>query len=202
MRKFNRSYQWIWPLLFGLLLTACDELMLEPSTKAKVFANRVENSVFFHPMKETVDSLGRDALIYIPVYSEVLISGGGKLNLAITLSLRNTDFSAPMLINQVSYYDSAGKLIENYLETPYILEPLASTQFFVTQADARGGLGANFIVSWSTPIAANTPITEAVMVGSTGTQGMSFISLGREINNNNWKKSHLLAVNADKQSAQ
>jgi len=174
----TRSYGAIWPLLFGLLLTACDELKLE---KTKTSLKNKETSSFFHPWTENGLSYGEDVSSYIPVYSGVYVSGGGKLNLAITLSVRNTDFSYPLLVKKVSYYNTAGQLIENYLKTPHLLEPMASTHFFVTQADARGGVGANFIVTWATDKRANAPIIEAVMAGSTGTQGMSFISSGREM---------------------
>lgn len=58
---------------------------------------------------------------------------------------------------------------------------MASAHFFVAQTDARGGLGANFIVQWSADKLANEPVIEAVMAGSTGTQGTSFMSHGRTI---------------------
>jgi hypothetical protein len=50
--------------------------------------------------------------VYVPVYSEVFVAGGGKLNLAITLSIRNTDFKYPLVVNNVNYYNTAGKLIQ------------------------------------------------------------------------------------------
>jgi hypothetical protein len=42
---------------------------------------------------------------------------------------------------------------------------MASTNFFVSQTDARGGAGANFIVKWAANTLANKPVIEAVMVG-------------------------------------
>lgn len=180
MNKVKIYRKSVWLLLFGLMLTACDEF--KPH-KAAIPSKHRETNPFFHPLKENVASDGQEARVYIPVYSEIFVSGGGKLNLAITLSIRNTDFTYPLIVNKVSYYNTAGELIENYLEETYILAPMASTHFFVTQADARGGVGANFIVTWSADKLSNTPVIEAVMSGSTGTQGMAFISSGREINN-------------------
>ena len=58
---------------------------------------------------------------------------------------------------------------------------MASTHFFVSQADTRGGVGGNFIVQWAANKLVNEPVIEAVMAGSTGTQGMSFVSPGRVI---------------------
>ena len=82
-------------------------------------------------------------------------------------------------VNNVNYYNTAGKLIQNYLQTSYLLEPMASTYFFVNQPDMRGGVGGNFIVQWAANKLVNESVIEAVMAGSTGTQGMSFISPGR-----------------------
>ncbi len=73
-------------------------------------------------------------------------------------------------------------MIEDYLAEPYSLDPMASAHFFVAQTDVRGGLGANFIVQWSADNLANEPVIEAVMAGSTGTQGISFMNHGRTIN--------------------
>ena len=167
--------------LCSSLLTACDEF--KPGNKVSQ-PNKKEDSSFFYLLKENDLSLTQEKTVYIPVYSEIYVAGGGKLNLAITLSIRNTDFNYPLIVNKVNYYNTAGKLIENYLEVPYLLKPMASTHFFVSQVDARGGAGANFIVNWAGNKQANKPVIEAVMAGSTGTQGMSFMSSGREIKNN------------------
>lgn len=168
-------------IFFSLLLSACDELNLDIEAPQ---ANNKEDSDVFYLLKDNNLTLTQEKTVYVPVYSEVVVAGGGKLNLAITLSVRNTDFSYPLIVNNVSYYNTAGKLIENFLEVPYLLEPMASTHFFVSQVDERGGVGANFIVNWSANKQANKPVIEAVMVGSTGTQGMAFMSTGREINSN------------------
>ena len=168
--------------LCGLILTGCDELKNESSS---ALPNKMEESVFFHPLKENVENIDQEHTVYIPVYSNILVSIGGRLNLAITLSVRNTDFAFPLIVNKVSYYNTAGEIIENFLDVPYVLEPMASTHFFVTQTDSRGGPGANFIVKWSADKLANVPVIEAVMAGSNGTQGFSFINPGREIKNNN-----------------
>ena len=168
----------LFPIFCSLLITACDELKLEADKVAP--AMKEENSSFYL-LEDNTLTLTQENTVYIPVYSEIFVSGGGKLNLAITLSIRNTDFIYPLIVNKVNYYNTAGTLIDNYLEAPYLLEPMASTHFFVSQTDARGGAGANFIVKWSANKLANEPVIEAVMAGSTGTQGMAFVSSGRVI---------------------
>ena len=178
MKIANKVQKFLWGSLSIVMLTACDDFNLknEPVAKSSIVLKE-----FFHPVVEGSVISASINTVYIPVYSEILVSGGGKLNLAITLSVRNTDFTQPLIVNKVSYYNSAGKLIEDYLEVPYRLDPMASAHFFVAQTDVRGGLGANFIVQWSADKLANEPVIEAVMAGSTGTQGTSFMSHGRTI---------------------
>lgn len=171
----------------SLFLTACDELKLVQEETQQ--ASKEDNPAFYLLENDTL-ALTQEKNIYIPVYSEVYVAGGGKLNLAITLSIRNTDFNYPLIVNKVDYYNSRGKLIEHYLQVPYLLEPMASTYFFVSQTDARGGSGANFVVKWSADKQVNEPVLEAVMAGSTGTQGMAFTSTGREM-----KTGELIVVN-------
>lgn len=172
-------------IVCSLVLTACDEFKLE-SDGALPINN--EDNTSFHLLKDHTLTLNQAMTVYVPVYSEIFVAGGGKLKLAITLSIRNTNFNYPLVVNSVNYYDTAGKLIENHLETPYLLEPMASTHFFVSQADVRGGTGANFIVQWAANKLANEPVIQAVMAGSSGTQGMSFTSSGREIKSPNISK--------------
>ncbi|AFY41217.1 DUF3124 domain-containing protein [Nostoc sp. PCC 7107] len=124
--------------------------------------------------------------IYVPIYSEIYHHNRQEIfNLAATLSIRNTDVTNPIIITSVRYYDSNGKLIEQYLEKPIQLDPLASTEFFVNRNDSRGGVGANFIVEWVSSTAISEPIVEAVMIGTDFQQGISFISPGKVIKRQN-----------------
>jgi len=56
---------------------------------------------------------------------------------------------------------------------------LATAEFFIGESDMTGGSGANFIVTWNAEKAISEPIMEAVMVGTGGSQGVSFTSSGR-----------------------
>lgn len=120
--------------------------------------------------------------IYVPVYSHIYHDDGKRsFNLAATLSIRNTDMTNPIVITTVRYYDSNGKLVRQYLERPIQLAALASTDFFIDTNDTSGGLGANFIVEWVTQTEVSFPVIEAVMIGSSFQQGISFISPGKVI---------------------
>lgn len=52
-----------------------------------------------------------------------------------TLSIRNTDPVHAITVLSVKYFDSRGKIVQNYTAQPLHLEPLASTQFFVKESD-------------------------------------------------------------------
>lgn len=122
--------------------------------------------------------------IYVPVYSHIYHHNRQEVfNLAVTLSIRNTDLTNPMIITSVRYYDSEGRLVKQYLERPIQVDALASTDFFVNRNDTSGGLGANFIVEWVAQTEMCEPIVEAIMIGTDFQQGISFISPGRVIKN-------------------
>jgi len=127
--------------------------------------------------------------IYVPAYSYIYHQERQEIfNLAVTLSIRNTDLTNPIIITSVRYYDSAGKLVKQYLERPIQLDALASTDFFVNRSDTTGGLGANFIVEWVAQTDISQPVVEAVMIATDFQQGISFISSGRVIKSQDNRK--------------
>ncbi|HEY9769068.1 MAG TPA: DUF3124 domain-containing protein [Coleofasciculaceae cyanobacterium] len=130
--------------------------------------------------------------IYVPVYSHIYHDDRQRiLDLAATLSIRNTDLTNSIIVTSVRYYDSNGKLIKQYLEQPVQLEALASYDFFVNRTDTNGGLGANFIVEWVAQTEVYEPIVEAVMIATEFQQGVSFVSPGKVIKSQNSYKGLL-----------
>jgi len=118
--------------------------------------------------------------VYVPAYSQILLSPDGTaLELAVTLAIHNTDSKYPLIIREVSYYNTEGDLVRDYISEPVQLPPLATTGFVVASGDQSGGWGANFIVEWGAEQPVYEPVIEAVMVSTRGTQGVSFISPGR-----------------------
>src|SRR5258708_6806710 len=54
--------------------------------------------------------------IYVPAYSHILTSDDARpYNLAVTLSVRNTDDARPIVVRRVHYHDQDGRLIRDYL---------------------------------------------------------------------------------------
>lgn len=97
------------------------------------------------------------------------------------LSIRNTDQKGTITITKADYYDSEGKLIENYLPEPIQLKPLASTHLYIREADSTGGSGAHFIVKWESKESVNKPIIEGIMTGLRSGQGVSFRCPAQEL---------------------
>jgi len=120
--------------------------------------------------------------VYVPIYSHIYSGVKGRpFELAATLSIRNTDPGYPITITAVKYYDTAGKLVKEYIDQPVRLNALASTRYIITEGDKTGGSGANFMVVWKADKALNPPIIEGVMIGTHSGQGISFVSRGQVI---------------------
>lgn len=124
--------------------------------------------------------------VYVPVYSSIYLGLDVRRNvieLAATLSVRNVSAQRPIIVNFVRYYDSAGKMVREYLGEPAELGPLATVEFVIQRADVAGGPGANFLVQWVGQSDTDEPLIEAVMIGQSGNAGISFTSGGRVIRN-------------------
>ena len=119
--------------------------------------------------------------IYVPAVSRIFTDEKRRQLLASTLIVHNVDPSNSIELISVRYYDQAGILVRNLLEEPRTLAAYASTDFLTELSDTRGGVGANYIVEWRSTKPALSPIAEAVMIGGTGTNGISFTSRGRVI---------------------
>lgn len=120
--------------------------------------------------------------IYVPAYSEMYIMRDRTIDLAVTLTVHNTDFDNPIFLTSVRYHDTNGNLLREYLTEPQSLGPLASTEFFVDANEQSGGLGTNFIVEWVAEGPVFEPIVEAIMLNTANSQGISLTSPGRVIN--------------------
>lgn len=118
--------------------------------------------------------------LYVPAYSSVYDASEDRtFEMAVTLSIRNTNLDKPILINSVQYFDTNGQLVTDYVESPLQLAPMATTDYVIAQADTQGGTGASFIVVWGAEEPVYEPVVEAIMISTSGTQGLSFLSPAR-----------------------
>jgi len=123
-------------------------------------------------------------IVYVPVYSSLYLGVSTRartVDLAATVSVRNTSSLHPITIQWVRYYDSSGTQVRDYLDKPAALPPLASVEFVIQRSDAAGGPGANFLIQWDGPVNVDEPLIEAVMVGQSASAGVSFTSRGQVV---------------------
>lgn len=124
----------------------------------------------------------QQASIYVPIYSAIYYEDRRRtIDLAATLSVRNTDMKNSIILRSVDYYSTDGKLVKKYLTAPVELGAMSTADFIVARTDASGGAGANFIVDWLASKKVSTPIAEAVMVSTGSSQSISFVSRGETV---------------------
>jgi hypothetical protein len=130
--------------------------------------------------------LFKSQTVYVPAYSHIYHGDKERpLDLAVTLSIRNTDPVHPITLVSVDYFDTDGKRVRGYLESELKLGALSSTRYVVQESDQSGGSGASFIVRWKSDAKVTEPIVETVMISTRTQQGISFTSRGQSIKEGN-----------------
>ena len=119
-------------------------------------------------------------LVYVPVYPSIYYMGRKKsLDLTVTLSIHNISPDRKIRVESIEYFSKKGGLLKKIISEPLTLSPLETTSFVVNeQKTSPGGVGANFMVTWRASKPVNPPVTQAVMITTTGSQGISFITEG------------------------
>jgi hypothetical protein len=121
-------------------------------------------------------------LVFVPAYSEIFYGDASRtLPLTTTLAIHNTDPDDAIIIKSVRYFDTDGNLVQEYIEQPAQLKPMATIGFVIESKNTTGGWGANFLVEWGAEKPVYEPVIEAVMVSQQGVEGVSFISPGRVV---------------------
>ncbi|GAA5522519.1 DUF3124 domain-containing protein [Aliifodinibius salicampi] len=168
-------------LLITLTIIGCSEQQESSSDEESRAKDTVADSVLIEQadsFNRTSSSIGQ--LIYVPVYSHIYQRDREKtFNLTTTLSIRNADPYRTFTISRVDYYDSRGNLVQQYIDSEVKIDPLASTSYVIEERDLRGGVGANFLVSWESEEPIIPPVIEAVNISTSNQQGVSFLSVGR-----------------------
>lgn len=125
-------------------------------------------------------NLSRGQTLYVPIYSHIYFKNQERtINLAATVSIRNTDRDHAIVLSTIDYIDNNGALVRRYLKQPRRLDPMASASVVIEESDAAGGLGANFIVEWSAPQPVTAPVVESIMISTRSSLGISFTSRAR-----------------------
>ncbi|AEV31325.1 Protein of unknown function (DUF3124) [Owenweeksia hongkongensis DSM 17368] len=159
------------PLLVFVIFTSCNQAEEQASSPTLDWSNR-EVSV------NSLDSLMPHSS-YLSVYSQIYsYSPETTFPLTATVSIHNTSLSDSIFITKADYYNTHGELIRNYINKPIFVKPLESLQIVINETDGSGGTGANFVFDWLTQNEGNEPFFEAVMISTSGQQGMSFTTKG------------------------
>jgi hypothetical protein len=125
-------------------------------------------------------NLSRGQTLYVPIYSHIYFKNQERtIDLAATVSIRNTDSEHAIVLSTIDYIDNYGQPVRQYIDQPRVLEPMASTSVLIEERDAAGGLGANFIIEWSAEQPVHTPVIESIMISTRSSLGISFTSPAR-----------------------
>lgn len=124
----------------------------------------------------------RGQTVYVPVYSHVYHGDRERpFLLAATVAVRNVDPAATITVVAADYYDSDGRLVRRLVDAPQTVAPLASVRLVIPESDTAGGSGASCLVRWQAEAPALPPVVEAVMIGTRASQGISFTTSGRVV---------------------
>lgn len=116
---------------------------------------------------------------YLSVYSQVYShTEHRKHNLTATVSMRNTSYQDTIYVVDANYYDTHGDLIRSYFEKTIFIAPMETVEIVIDENDVRGGTGGNFMFHWLRMNHTTDPIFEAVMISTSGQQGLSFTTQG------------------------
>ncbi|GGF66261.1 DUF3124 domain-containing protein [Wenyingzhuangia marina] len=119
---------------------------------------------------------------HLSVYSQVYsYTEHKKHSLTVTVSMRNTDRQDTIYIKKADYYDTHGKLIRSYFNHPIYLAPMETVEIVIDETDKEGGTGGNFMFDWIIKQESNQPLFEAVMISTSGQQGLSFTTTGVKV---------------------
>lgn len=136
--------------------------------------------------ERTVASLPSDSLAagtsYLSVYSQIYSRSEERTHdLTATVSIRNVGLTDTIYVLKSGYYNTAGHLVRTYLDSPVYVAPLETVEIVISEFDNEGGTGANFIFEWATIPGTPEPLFEAVMISTSGQQGISFTTQGVRI---------------------
>lgn len=163
-------------LMMGALLLAASACERGGPPKARDTAATPAASAM---VPRAADTSGK-RLYYVPVYSHIYFRDTvSAVNLAVTVSIRNTDPQHGLTLSRVDYYDTHGRPLRAYLSSPRRLAPLETAEYVLPRDDTTGGSGANFLVELAADSIVTDPVLEAVMIGFSGNVGTSFVTHAR-----------------------
>lgn len=129
-------------------------------------------------LHEASDETNKVNYTYVPTYSHIYANNGQPLLLESTLSLRNTDSRNALVIHKVDYYSSSSELVNSYVSTPITIAALSSIEYLNPKDNKKGGVGAFYVVLWSSNNEDAKPIIESIMTNTSDNHQISYTSRG------------------------
>ncbi len=136
--------------------------------------------------KRTIDLTTKDSLeygkSYLSVYSQIYsLTEHMTHNLTSMISMRNMSETDTIYILRAEYFDTHGKSVRKYFNSPIYLAPLETTEIIIDEIDVSGGTGSNFIFEWKIPKECPEPLFEGIMTSTMGQQGLSFTTQAKRL---------------------
>ena len=136
--------------------------------------------------KRAINLTSKDSLeygkSYLSIYSQIYsITEHATHNLTAMVSMRNTSDLDTIYLLRAEYYDTHGKSVRKYFDSPIFLAPLETTEIIIDESDVSGGTGSNFILEWKIPRNCSEPMFEGIMTSTVGQQGLSFTTQSKRI---------------------
>jgi hypothetical protein len=167
--KLNISF-----LLITLLLIACKNEQKSTPSSIIDWSKRMATV-------SNTDSVPNSST-YLSVYSHIYTVSQERISdLAATISMRNTSITDTLYIFKAEFFETNGKSVRNYIVKPIFIAPMETAEIVIEQKDNAGGSGANFIFDWKIKPGAPEPLFEAIMISTSGQQGLSFTTQGKRI---------------------
>lgn len=175
--KGANGLNFIFPSLAGLLALAIGAAACESATPELSSIDPFNWEKRSRPLDEA-DSLAQGST-YLAIYSEIYSFSEERIHpLTATISMRNISSVDTVFVLRADYYNTAGELIRTYFDQPIYIAPLETVEIIIDERDETGGTGANFIFEWATTPGRHAPHFEAVMISTSGQQGLSFTTRG------------------------
>lgn len=119
---------------------------------------------------------------YLSVYSQIYsLTEHRTHDLTVTVSIRNPNPQENIYVKNAQYFDTKGKLIRTYFDKTILVKPMETLEIVIGQTDREGGSGANFIFDWLKSKNSGDPFFEAIMISTSGQQGLSFSTQSRRV---------------------
>lgn len=155
------------------------ELNALEAAETDQLSQEIPISKILKPLKSPSPDIYSSNNIFVPLYRSFYIGKNRTLkSLVATLSIHNTSFDSPLIINNLVYFDGNGNETKTIFKTPHLLPARATADFYIDHVNPDYAPVTSAFVGWIGESSIPPPLVEAVIVGQYGTKSFSVISRG------------------------